>query len=167
MPCNGTPCCNKSFPPRSPVRDGQTSPHKPRLVVSHSTCPPPSPSPLANSFIIGTAVTINNRVSTTGGLQVPDAGAGGSERGRFIKEFSIGALLRNSPGGVGQRRTCADCGTLVRIKEKYTELGELKDEYVCIMFAFFGTRRVCASFSSIEGNDLGFRVYRDNAEFGA
>ena len=106
-----------------------------------------------------------------GGLQVPDAGAGGSERGRFIKEFSIGALLRNSPGGVGRRRTCADCGTLVRIKEKYTELGELKDEYVCIMFAFFGTRRVCASFSSIcvdsgtEGNDLGSRVY--NAKFGA
>ena len=26
-----------------PVRDGQTSPHKPRLVVSLSTCPPLSP----------------------------------------------------------------------------------------------------------------------------
>jgi len=33
------------FPPRSLVRDGQTSPHRPRLVVSHSTCPPLSPSP--------------------------------------------------------------------------------------------------------------------------
>jgi hypothetical protein len=49
-------------PPRSPwlVRhgDGQTSPHKPRLVVSHSTCPPLSPSPHwhANSFEIGPAV---------------------------------------------------------------------------------------------------------------
>ena len=27
------------FPPRSLVRGGQTSPHKPRLVASHSTCP--------------------------------------------------------------------------------------------------------------------------------
>ena len=41
------------FPPRSLVCGGQTSPHKPRLVVSHSTCPPLSPSPHANSFIIG------------------------------------------------------------------------------------------------------------------
>jgi hypothetical protein len=39
--------------PRSLVRDGQTSP---RLVVSRSTCPPLSPSPHANSFVIGTAV---------------------------------------------------------------------------------------------------------------
>jgi hypothetical protein len=43
-------------PPRSPVRDGQTSPHRPRLVVSHSTCPPLSPSPHASNFEIGTAV---------------------------------------------------------------------------------------------------------------
>jgi hypothetical protein len=38
------------------VRDGQTSPHRPRFVVSRSTCPALSPSPHANSFIIGTAV---------------------------------------------------------------------------------------------------------------
>ena len=36
--------------------DGQTSPHKPRLVVPHSTCPSLSASPPANSFIIGPAV---------------------------------------------------------------------------------------------------------------
>jgi hypothetical protein len=41
-------------PPRSLVRDGQTSPHRPRLVVSRSTCPSLSPSPHANSFVIGT-----------------------------------------------------------------------------------------------------------------
>jgi hypothetical protein len=40
--------------------DGQTSLHTPRLVVSHNTCPPLSPSSLANSFIIGTAVINNN-----------------------------------------------------------------------------------------------------------
>ena len=43
-------------PPRSLVRDEQTSPHRPRLVVSYSTCPPLSPSPHANSFVRGTAV---------------------------------------------------------------------------------------------------------------
>jgi len=44
------------FPPRSLVRDGQTSPLRPRFVVSCSTCPPLSPSPHANSFVIRTAV---------------------------------------------------------------------------------------------------------------
>ena len=42
--------------PRSLVRDGQTSPHRPRLVVSRSTCPPPSSPPHANSFVLGPAV---------------------------------------------------------------------------------------------------------------
>jgi hypothetical protein len=37
------------------VRDGQTSPQRPWLVVSRSTCPPLSP-PHANSFVTGTAV---------------------------------------------------------------------------------------------------------------
>ena len=44
------------YPPRSLVRDEQTSPHRPRLVVSHSTCPPLSSSPHAHSFVIGPAV---------------------------------------------------------------------------------------------------------------
>jgi hypothetical protein len=35
---------------------GQPSPHKPRLVVSHSTCPLLSSSPHAHSFVLGTAV---------------------------------------------------------------------------------------------------------------
>jgi len=39
---------------------GQPSPHKPRLVVSHSTCPPLSSSPHAYSFVLGTAVINNN-----------------------------------------------------------------------------------------------------------
>ena len=34
-----------TYPPCSLVRDGQTSPHRPRLVVSCSTCPPPSSPP--------------------------------------------------------------------------------------------------------------------------
>jgi hypothetical protein len=41
------------------VRDEQTHPHRPRLVVSHSTCPPLSSSPHANRFVIGPAVIKN------------------------------------------------------------------------------------------------------------
>jgi hypothetical protein len=50
------PFTHHLFPLRSLVCGGQPSPHKPRLVVSHSTCPPLSSSPHANSFVLGTAV---------------------------------------------------------------------------------------------------------------
>jgi len=43
------------------VRDEQTHPHRPRLVVSHSTCPPLSSSPPVNSFMIGPAVINTHR----------------------------------------------------------------------------------------------------------
>jgi len=45
------PFTQYSFPTRSPVRGGQPSPHTPRLVVSHSTCPPLSSSPRAQLWI--------------------------------------------------------------------------------------------------------------------
>jgi len=50
------------------VRDGQTGPHRPRLVVSRSTCPPISPHHHANSFVIGPAVinTHTGRLVHTG-----------------------------------------------------------------------------------------------------
>jgi hypothetical protein len=51
----------KSYTQRSLVRDGQIISHWPRLVVSHSTCPPISPSPPANSFVIGTAMINTHR----------------------------------------------------------------------------------------------------------
>ena len=52
-----------SPPRRSLVLDGQTSPLRPRLVVSRSTCPSLSHYPHANSFVIGTAV-INTHTTT-------------------------------------------------------------------------------------------------------
>ena len=55
------PFTHYPFPPRSLVCGGQASPHKPRLVVSHSTCPPLSSSPHAHSFVLGTAVINNNK----------------------------------------------------------------------------------------------------------
>jgi hypothetical protein len=41
---------NLPLPPHSLVRDGQTSPHRPRLVVCRGTCPPLSPSPPREQF---------------------------------------------------------------------------------------------------------------------
>ena len=57
------PFTHYPFPLRSLVCGGQPSPHKPRLVVSHSTCPPLSSSPHAHSFVIGPAV-INTHIFT-------------------------------------------------------------------------------------------------------
>jgi hypothetical protein len=57
------PFTHYPFPLRSLVCGGQPSPHKPRLVVSHSTCPPLSSSPHAHSFVLGTAV-INTHTLT-------------------------------------------------------------------------------------------------------
>jgi hypothetical protein len=45
----GAPCIKVPGSSRVP-------PHRPRLVVSHSTCPPLSSSPNAHSFVIGPAV---------------------------------------------------------------------------------------------------------------
>ena len=56
------PLTHYPFSPRSLVCGGQTSPHKPRLVVSHSTCPPLSSSPHTHSFVLGTAVINNNQI---------------------------------------------------------------------------------------------------------
>jgi hypothetical protein len=58
------PFTHYPFPPRSLVCGGQASPHKSRLVVSHSTCPPLSSSPHAHSFVLGSAV-INTYTSTS------------------------------------------------------------------------------------------------------
>ena len=58
-PCVEVPGSSRVPSLCSLVCGGQTNPHKPRLVVSHSTCSPLSPSPHAHSFVLGTAV-INN-----------------------------------------------------------------------------------------------------------
>ena len=57
-----------SLSPAFTSAGGQTSPHRPRLVVSRSTCSLLSPSPHANSCRIGTAViwTVMSEVTETG-----------------------------------------------------------------------------------------------------
>jgi hypothetical protein len=47
--------------PRVPLRSlvcGHPSPQKPRLVLSHNTCPPLSSSPHAHSFVKGTTLIL-------------------------------------------------------------------------------------------------------------
>jgi hypothetical protein len=61
----GAPCFKVPGSSRVPVHDGQTCPHRPRLVVSNSTFPALTPSPHANVFILGTAVINNNFKSST------------------------------------------------------------------------------------------------------
>ena len=50
---------------KTSMRDGQTSPHSPRLVVSRSTCPPLSSPPNANSFVLGPAVVKHTQKGAT------------------------------------------------------------------------------------------------------
>ncbi len=64
VPAPPPPFTQSPYPPRSLVRDGQTHPHRPRLVVSHSTCPPLSSSPHAHSFVIGPAVIKHTHTHT-------------------------------------------------------------------------------------------------------
>jgi hypothetical protein len=54
-PSRHPPFTQYPFSSRSLVRGGQTSPHKPRLVVSHSTCPhqPPPPSNKQQTGCVG------------------------------------------------------------------------------------------------------------------
>jgi hypothetical protein len=64
-PLQRLPFTQYSFLSRSLVHYGQTSPHKSRLVVPHSTCSSLSPSPPgpAQTFIIGPAVINTHTIS--------------------------------------------------------------------------------------------------------
>jgi hypothetical protein len=102
------------LPPRSLVCGGQPSPHKPRLVVPHSTCPPLSSSPHAHSFVLGTAV-INTRTHTHS-TTIEDPG-----------RFSQGASLKPdesegcSPVSGGRTiRLCRRTTVLPRFDPRYT-----------------------------------------------
>ena len=68
------PFTHYPFPPCSHMCGGQPSPHKPRLVVSHSTRPPLSSSPHAHSFVIGPAV-INTHPVRGQTVEMNDRGA--------------------------------------------------------------------------------------------
>jgi hypothetical protein len=74
------------FPPCSLVCGGQRSPHKPRLVVSHITCPPLSSSPHAHSFVLGTTVIkVITRTLHIAGL--PSWRNGGGDANAYMLEI--------------------------------------------------------------------------------
>jgi len=79
---------------QSPKSDGQTSPLRPRLVVSRITCPPLSPSPHANSFVIGTAV-INTHIVRDGQTSPLILKASGGEEERERQRALLGTTVHN------------------------------------------------------------------------
>ena len=91
------------FLPRSLVCGGQPSPHKPRLVVSHSTCPQLSSSPHAHSFVFGTAVINNNPVGTA----LRRLGLSPTLAAKGMLLFEGSALA--TPGGRGCARGRGEC----------------------------------------------------------
>jgi hypothetical protein len=70
------------------VRAGQTHPHRPRLVVSHSTCPPLSSSPHAHSFVIGPAVIKHTQAKRSNDFW-EDAVAWEAQRVEALKERKL------------------------------------------------------------------------------
>jgi hypothetical protein len=94
------PFTHNPFSPRSLVCGGQTSPHKPRLVVSHSTCPPLSSSPHAHIFVLGTAVINNNFSHSDSARRVRQISAGNSVRSSLRQHWPVyqwGAWQRKGP----------------------------------------------------------------------
>jgi len=69
------------------VRDGQTSPHRPRLVVSRSTCPPLSSPPHSNSFVIGPTV-IKHTLTLTVQKELQISAKAGMTAGQLRATFS-------------------------------------------------------------------------------
>jgi hypothetical protein len=86
------PFTHYPFPPLSLVWGGQPSPHKPRLVVSHSTCPPLSSSPHAHSFVLGTAV-----INTHTHILLSDSSKDKTRGGRGAVRWCLvkGSVLRS------------------------------------------------------------------------
>jgi hypothetical protein len=99
------PFTHYPFPLRSLVCGGQPSSHKPRLVVSHSTCPPLSSSPHAHSFVLGTAV-INTHTITSPLCQC-------QMHEDLLQHYDCidkaAAAQPTQPSGAGGKRCCCCC----------------------------------------------------------
>jgi hypothetical protein len=77
------------------------SPHRPRLVVSRSTCPPIYPPPHVNSFVLGPAV-INTHTHQAAPFSNPAGGADSDSEGmtvaRGLKKFFQADAAVTPPG---------------------------------------------------------------------
>jgi hypothetical protein len=94
------------------VRDGQPSPHRTRLVVSRITCPPISPPPHANSFVLGPAVINTHMRATTSHSTCPPL----SSPPPHAHSFVLGTVVinnNNSPALKNNRHTHALDGLLI------------------------------------------------------
>ena len=85
------------FPPRSLVRDRQTSPHTHRLVVSYSTCPP-----LSQTRGTRTRNSPEPGPGKTKKTGAPCVKVPGSSTGPTFRSFVIGpAVINNNTAGKG------------------------------------------------------------------
>jgi hypothetical protein len=104
------PFTHYPFPLRSLVCGGQLSPHKPRLLVSHSTCPPLSSSPHAHSFVLGTPVINTHTVTDKPSTSTPGNRSALHCRWNAIATQSIGIMSVQARGILPrpeeQSRTC-------------------------------------------------------------
>ena len=87
------------------VCGGQPSPHKPRLVVSHSTCPPLSSSPHAHSFVLGTAV-INKHLALRKCVFIT------AGRVYYFVYYCVGAMTSDVSGSHLPESLYGPCGCL-------------------------------------------------------
>jgi hypothetical protein len=84
---------------RQVVRDGQPSPHRPRLVVSRSTCPPIS-SPPPRKQLLGPTVThtlrqqIRDAAQKVPGLNLREMACYVDDGGTLVKPFDLSRLQR-------------------------------------------------------------------------
>jgi len=119
----------RQSPPASPLRqegcahvlDEQTHPHRPRLVVSHSTCPPLSFPPHTNSSVIGPAVIKHTWAATVSVTGITGGGSGYAA----LLAYAEGVLYGTEHGSVTLKRVVLFCFS-TKILNTHTELPNLQ-----------------------------------------
>jgi hypothetical protein len=94
-------------PPCSLVRDGQTSPHRPLLVVSHSTCSPIYPPPPRKQLCIRSCSNTHTHTSLTKPIHQPSPGSRSTDGWDQIPRTSHPGVLglipkQEEPGKTGR-----------------------------------------------------------------
>jgi hypothetical protein len=107
-----------TYPPRSLVRDGQTSPHSPRLVISRSTCPPLSSPPPREQLFTGSCsnkthgTTVINTTSNSTGHRVDRLPRSVSGPGTLLNQCQLHKTKEHT------QETCGGSGYDPRRKNK-------------------------------------------------
>jgi hypothetical protein len=84
-------------PPRSLVRDGQPSPHRPRLVVSRSTCPPKTAPPVYFEHQGLAICCFTNKIQLSSSLSQSPSPPSTRWRGGGLRETAMSAASTALP----------------------------------------------------------------------